>query len=51
VHYGVPLSNLEREAVNWAAHGEPLQVAAFEELVELLEGSVASNSHFGMSSI
>lgn len=42
VHHGVPLSKFERDAVNWAAKGEPLHVAALEELVVLLEAAALS---------
>ena len=41
IHGGAPLSRLEQEAVRWAVHGEPLHVAALEELLGLLGSPTA----------
>jgi len=38
VHNGLPLTRLERAAVEWAAARRPLRVLAVEELTETLEG-------------
>lgn len=47
VHGGIPLSERERTAVEWAIHGEPLQVVALEELFTLLESRYATGADDG----